>query len=75
VALENYIRRSGGGIEAADCLICPEQAGESYFRFHRREELVKLGAQAAQAQLPTISAATGWRPVAPAHGEQAGAAA
>jgi NTE family protein len=75
VALENYIRRSGGGIEAADCLICPELAGESYFRFHRREELVKLGAQAAQAQLPTISAATGWRPVAPARGEQAGAAA
>jgi NTE family protein len=56
-ALENYIRRSGGGIGTADYLICPELAGESYFRFHRRKELVEIGARAAQVALPHIWAA------------------
>jgi hypothetical protein len=58
-ALENFIRRSGGGIGTADYLICPELAGESYFRFHRRNELVALGARAAEAALPRIWEALG----------------
>jgi NTE family protein len=57
LALENFIRRSGGGITTADCLICPELAGESYFRFGRRQALVQIGAHAAEAQLPAIRAA------------------
>jgi len=58
-ALENYVRRSGGGIGAADCLICPDLTGESYFRFHRRVELIEIGSRAAEAQLPAIRAALG----------------
>ncbi|MCC6190742.1 MAG: patatin-like phospholipase family protein [Anaerolineales bacterium] len=58
-ALENLVRRSGGGIEAADFLICPDLAGESYFRFQRRLALVEIGARAAEAQLPEIWAALG----------------
>ncbi len=56
-ALEHMVRRSGGGLEAADILICPELAGAGYFRFNKREALIALGAAATQAALPAIRAA------------------
>jgi NTE family protein len=56
-AQENLIRRSGGGLQSADCLIVPELAGASYFRFGRAMEMVERGARAAEAQLPAIHAA------------------
>jgi NTE family protein len=55
-ALENFIRRSGGGLQAADCLIVPQLAGVSYFDFKRAKENVSLGARAAEAQLPHLRA-------------------
>jgi hypothetical protein len=51
------IRRSGGGLEAADCLITPELAGATYLRFSKHKELIALGKRAAEAQLPVIRAA------------------
>jgi NTE family protein len=57
VAMEHMVRRSGGGLQAADILICPDLAGESYFRFNKRERLIALGATAAEAALPAIQAA------------------
>lgn len=57
--LENYVRRSGGGLEAADVLISPDLSRASYFRFDRRAELMAmtLGVRAAEALLPQILAA------------------
>lgn len=54
--LENYVRRSGGGLEAADVVISPDLRRASYFRFDRRAELmaVTMGVRAAEAQLPAI---------------------
>jgi NTE family protein len=72
LALENYVRRSGGGLDACDCLICPDLAGASYFRFNRREEMVRLGEQAAQAQLPVIRAAVLPQPRLPDQGQAGG---
>lgn len=53
-ALESLVRRSGGGLESADCLIVPALAGASYVRFDRADEMVRLGREAAEAQLPAI---------------------
>jgi NTE family protein len=58
-ALENLVRRSGGGIDEADCLIVPDLAGQSYLRFGTRELMVARGAAAAEARLPEIRAALG----------------
>lgn len=56
-ALENLIRRSGGGMEEADCLIVPELAGTGYLRFQRAVEMAAWGVRAAEARLPAIRAA------------------
>lgn len=56
-ALENLIRRSGGGLEAADCVITPALAGDLYVSFGRYKELIAEGEAAAEAQLPAIRAA------------------
>lgn len=56
-ALENLVRRSSGGLEAADCLIVPDIAELSYLRFGRALDLVALGARATEVQLPRIWAA------------------
>jgi NTE family protein len=58
-ALENLIRRSGGGLEAADCVITPKLAGDLYISFGKYKELIAEGEAAAQAQLPAIHAALG----------------
>ncbi len=57
-ALETLVRRSGGGGDAADCLIAPDLAGKSYIT-PNKVELMELGKQAAEAKLPEIWAALG----------------
>ena len=56
-SLEELVRRSGGGLQSADCVISPELSGFSYLRFSRREELIARGIRAAEAKLPDIRAA------------------
>jgi NTE family protein len=56
-ALENLARRSGGGLETADCLISPDLAGFGYARFSRREEMIARGERAAEENLVNIRAA------------------
>lgn len=56
-ALENLIRRSGGGLEAADCVITPALAGDLYISFGRYKELIAEGEAAAEAQVPALRAA------------------
>jgi NTE family protein len=58
-ALEILIERAGGGIDLADCLIAPDVAGKTYFRFSKREEFFELGEKAAREKLPEIRAALG----------------
>ncbi|RME50980.1 MAG: hypothetical protein D6796_01905 [Caldilineae bacterium] len=56
-AIETLVRRSGGGVDAADCLISPDVGGASYLRTSQNRRLVALGAAAARAALPDIQAA------------------
>ena len=56
-ALENLVRRSGGGIEGADCLISPALAGQPYLSFGKSAEYLALGERAAEERLPAIRAA------------------
>jgi len=56
-ALEILIERAGGGIDQADCLIAPQLAGQTYFRFSKRDELFKLGMNAALEKIASIKAA------------------
>ncbi len=53
-AVEILIRNAGRGIDDADCLICPDLAGDTYLRFSRRQSLFKLGQQAAREKIPEI---------------------
>lgn len=57
-AVEIMVEHSGG-MEGADVLIAPELAGKTYTRFTKRQELFRLGKQAAEAQMPTIRADLG----------------
>jgi NTE family protein len=52
--LEILLERSGGGFDAADCLISPHLAGKTYVHFSRSMEIYELGRQAAQAKLVSI---------------------
>jgi NTE family protein len=56
-ALENLVRRAGGGLTQADCLISPNLAGFSYVRFSQREAMIQRGIEAATDSLPAIQAA------------------
>lgn len=56
---EMLVRRAGGGLDAADCLVSPDLSGFSYVRFERRQELIALGKQAAEEALPRIRALLG----------------
>jgi NTE family protein len=56
-ALENVVRRVGGGIASADCLISPDLAGFSYVRFSQRDALIARGIRATETKLPVIEAA------------------
>ncbi len=57
MALETLIQRSGGGLDAADCLITPNLAGFNSFRFGQADYLIGVGEAAARQQLPAIRAA------------------
>lgn len=56
-AVEIMIRQSGGGVENADVLITPALDNKTYSRFSRYQEMIDLGAQAAEQMLPAIRAA------------------
>ncbi|MFQ5578460.1 MAG: patatin-like phospholipase family protein [Anaerolineae bacterium] len=58
-AIETLVRRSGGGVDAADCLISPALAGVSYFSTSHNEQLIALGKSATRQVLPAIQAALG----------------
>jgi len=53
-ALEILVRRAGGGLLEADCLLTPRLAGKSYIRFSQKREYFLLGADAAREQLESI---------------------
>jgi NTE family protein len=53
-AIEIMARRAGGGVSTADCLISPDLAGFSYVRFSQREELIRRGAEVAQAEMQRL---------------------
>ncbi len=55
-ALETLIRRSGGGVESADCVITPELAGSLYLSFGTYAKLIAKGEAAAEQTLPKIRA-------------------
>jgi NTE family protein len=55
-ALEILIERAGGGIDQADCLIAPNLAGQTYFRFSKRNELYTLGMEAAREKISSLKA-------------------
>jgi predicted acylesterase/phospholipase RssA len=57
MALETLIQRSGGGLDAADCLITPNLAGFNSLRFGQAEYLIRVGEVAARQQLDTILSA------------------
>jgi NTE family protein len=57
MALETLIQRSGGGLDAADCLITPNLAGFNSLRFGQAEYLIGVGEAAARQQLDTILSA------------------
>lgn len=59
--LENFVRRSGGGLEAVDLLISPDLRPASYMSFDQRSQRLALtqGVRAAEAALPAI-----WRALA-----------
>jgi NTE family protein len=56
-AIETLIRHAGQGKDECDCLIIPDLAGQSYFRFSNHARLIALGEEAARRQLPAIKAA------------------
>ena len=56
-AIETLIRHAGQGKDECDCLIIPDLAGQSYFRFSNHVRLIALGEAAARRQLPALLAA------------------
>ncbi len=58
-ALENMIRRSGGGLDKADCLITPDLKKHFYLSFQSYTELIAEGEAATEQALPAIRAALG----------------
>jgi NTE family protein len=54
MALETLIQRSGGGIDAADCLIQPTLAGFNSLMFNRAAYLIERGETAARQQQVAI---------------------
>jgi len=59
MAIETLIQRSGGGLDAADCLITPNLAGFNSLRFGQAEFLIGVGEAAARQQLEIIRKALG----------------
>ncbi len=59
MALETLIQRSGGGLDAVDCLIQPALAGFNSLSFSQASYLIERGETAARQQLDAILAALG----------------
>jgi NTE family protein len=59
LALETLIQRSGGGLDAVDCLIQPTLAGFNSLMFNRAAYLIDRGEAAARQQQDAILAALG----------------
>ena len=57
MALETLIQRSGGGLDAVDCLIQPALRGFNSLKFDRAAYLIEHGEAAAQQQCGAILAA------------------
>lgn len=55
-AIETLVQHAGGGLALADCLIMPNLAGKSYWRFSEFDNLYALGREAAENALPEIRA-------------------
>lgn len=53
-AIETLVQHAGGGLALADCLIMPDLAGKSYWRFSQSESLYTLGCEAAENCLPEV---------------------
>jgi NTE family protein len=56
-AVENLVRRAGGGIVAVDCLISPDIENFSYIRFSQRKALIARGISATEEKLSLIQTA------------------
>jgi NTE family protein len=54
MALETLIQRSGGGVDAVDCLIQPTLAGFNSLLFNRAAHLIECGEAAARQQQNAI---------------------
>jgi NTE family protein len=65
-AVETLVRRAGGGVDAADCLIRPDLVGSSYVRFSKRLEMMRKGEIATERQLDAIRQALRGEPVSQA---------
>jgi NTE family protein len=59
MALETLIQRSGGGLDAVDCLIQPTLAGFNSLMFNRAAHLIERGEAAALQRQDAILAALG----------------
>jgi NTE family protein len=59
LALETLIQRSGGGLDAVDCLIQPTLAGFNSLMFNRAAYLIERGEAAARQRQAAILAALG----------------
>ena len=67
-AIETMVRRAGGGVDSADCLISPDLIGSTYIRMSKRQELMAKGEAATEAQLECIrEALRSGRPAPGAH--------
>ncbi len=56
-AIETLVRRSGGGIDSADCLISPPAlAGASYTRMKQTPALIEIGKAATEEKLHQLQA-------------------
>lgn len=55
VALEIVFQRTGGGYQKADCLIEPDLAGATYFRFSQVQKLFDLGYSAGKRNIKNIT--------------------
>jgi NTE family protein len=56
-ALEILVQNAGGGASLADCLISPDLAHKTYFRFSRKDQLIALGVAAAEKKIMEIKLA------------------
>jgi len=54
-SIQNLVRRSGGELDACDCLISPDMGGIGYLSFSRAAEMIAIGEQAVEARLGEIT--------------------